>query len=469
MTMGRVPLWTLAISGIAVFMTVLDNLVVTNALPAIRADLDASLEQLEWMVNAYTLTFAVLLLTAAAAGDRFGRKRMFVIGLGLFTAASAAAALAPSAEALVVARAIQGIGGAIVVPLSLTILSEAVGREKRAMALGVWSGISGLAVAAGPVLGGAVVDGIAWEWIFWLNVPFGLIALPLSIRYLRESHGPDKALDLRGAALAVGGIFGIVWGLVNGNADGWTSAGVLGAVGAGLVLTAAFIAWQLRSRAPMMPLRLFRDRTLAAANAASMFLYFGLFGAVFLMSQFFQTTQGASPLESGLQVLPWTAVPIFSAPLGSYLAERIGGAPVVAVGTALMGASLALFASVAEPGTGYASFVLPLVVGGIGGGLFWGPISHIVLSSVRREDEGKASGANNALRELGGVLGIAVLAAVFAQKGGLETPQAFVDGMNPALWIGAAVVGAGAVAALAIKHGGGTKATAVAAVPVRAR
>jgi EmrB/QacA subfamily drug resistance transporter len=452
MKLDRTLIWTFVISGIAVFMTVLDNLVVTTALPSIRADFGASLGDLEWTVNAYTLTFAVLLLTAAAAGDRFGRKRVFLAGLGVFTAASAAAALATSAETLIIARAVQGIGGAIVVPLSLTILAEAAGRERRALALGLWSAIAGLAVAAGPVVGGAVVEGISWEWVFWLNIPFGLLALPIAARYLRDSRGPDRALDLRGAALATAGLFGLVWGLVSGNSDGWTSPTVLAALGGGIAFTIAFFAWQLRSPAPMVPLRLFRDRTFAAANAASALLYFGLFGAVFFLSQYFQTAQGASPLEAGLQILPWTAVPMFSAAIGSVLAEKIGGAPVVSTGLALMGSSLAIFASVAEVGTSYTTFILPLVLGGIGAGLFYGPIANIVLSAVRVEEEGKASGVNNGLRELGGVFGVAVMAAVFAHRGGFESPEVFVDGLRPALWIGAAAVLAGAVAAVAIRH-----------------
>src|SRR5215218_1781079 len=238
-------LWTFVITSLALFMVVLDNLVVSTALPVIRTDLGASLEELEWTVNAYTLTFAVFLLTGAALGDRFGRRRVFVAGLTLFTGASAAAALAPSMDALIVARAIQGIGGAIVTPLTLTILSGAFPKEKRGMALGAWSGIAGLAVAMGPLVGGAVVDGISWQWIFWLNVPIGIVVAPLAFIRLRETHGPDKALDLPGLALASAGLFGIVWGLVNGNADGWTSAGIVSSLVAGVVLLAAFVGWEL--------------------------------------------------------------------------------------------------------------------------------------------------------------------------------------------------------------------------------
>jgi EmrB/QacA subfamily drug resistance transporter len=449
MTNQARTIWTFAITSVALFMVVLDNLVVSTAIPVIRVDLDASIEQLEWTVNAYTLTFAVLLLTGAALGDRFGRRRMFLIGLAIFTGASAAAALAPSIEALIAARAVQGVGGAIVTPLSLTILSDAFPAERRGLAIGAWSGIAGLAVAAGPLVGGAVVEGISWQWIFWLNVPVGLVLLPLGLR-LRESHGPDRALDLPGLALASGGLLGIVWGLVNGNADGWTSASIVFALTAGVALLAAFVLWELRAREPMLPLRFFRNRAFAAANGASLLMYFGMFGSIFLLTQFFQTAQGYSPLESGLRVLPWTAMPMVVAPLAGALSDRIGGRPLMAGGLALQAIGLAWIAMVSEPDVGYSSLVLPFILSGTGMAMFFAPVANVVLSSVSPAEEGKASGANNAIREVGGVLGVAVLASIFARYGDFTPPEAFNDGLVPATWIGAAVVAAGALIALAI-------------------
>src|SRR5438093_935790 len=278
-------LWAFAITSIALFMTTLDNLVVTTALPVIRHDLHASLQGLEWTVNAYTLTFAVLLITGAALGDRFGRRRLFVIGLAIFTAASAAAALAPSAEFLIAARAVQGIGGAIVTPLTLTILSAAVPANRRGLALGAWGGIGGLAVAMGPLVGGAVVSGISWHWIFWLNVPIGLVLAPLALRQLQESRAVDSSLDLRGLALVSSGLLGIVWALVRGNEQGWASAGIVGPLVGGLALLAAFVWWELRAPSPMLPMEFFRNRTFTLTNIASLLMFFGMFGSIFLLSQ----------------------------------------------------------------------------------------------------------------------------------------------------------------------------------------
>jgi EmrB/QacA subfamily drug resistance transporter len=450
MTARAKTLWTFAITSVALFMVTLDNLVVTTALPVIRKDLDASLSGLEWTVNAYTLTFAVLLLTGAALGDRFGRRLMFSVGLGIFTAASAAAALAPSIGALDAARAVQGFGAAIVLPLTLTILSAAVPKERRGLALGFWGGISGLAVAFGPVVGGAVVDGISWHWIFWLNVPIGLVLIPLALWRLTESHGPGGRLDLPGVALASAGLFGIVWGLVRGNSVGWGSPEIVAAIGLGALLTVAFVAWELRARAPMLPMRFFRNRTFAFANVSSLFMFFGMFGSIFFLSQFFQTVQGYSPLSSGLRILPWTAMPMIVAPIAGALSDRVGGQKLMGVGLTLQAIGLGWIAHVSTPTTPYAELVGPFIISGIGMALFFAPVANVVLSAVRPVEEGQASGANNAIRELGGVFGVAVLAAVFAHVGGYQTAESFTHGMNVAVWIGAAVVLAGAVAAFLI-------------------
>jgi EmrB/QacA subfamily drug resistance transporter len=443
-------IWTFAITSVALFMTTLDNLVVTTALPVIHRDLHASLSGLEWTVNAYTLTFAVFLITGAALGDRFGRRRMFVVGLAIFTAGSAAAALAPSIEVLIAARAVQGFGGAIVLPLTLTILSAAVPAERRGLALGAWGGISGLAVAIGPLVGGAVVQGISWQWIFWLNVPIGLALIPLARLRLQESRGPNDSLDLPGVGLASVGLLGIVWGLVRGNQVGWGSPEIVFALLGGAVVLALFVLWELRTDQPMLPLRFFSNRTFTAANVASLLMFFGMFGSIFLLAQFFQTVQGYSPLQAGLRILPWTAMPIFVAPIAGALSDRIGGRPLMVTGLGLQATGLAWIAVVSTPTVAYSALVVPFILSGVGMALYFAPVANVVLSSVRPEEEGQASGANNAIRELGGVFGVAVLASVFAHVGGYGTGQSFVDGLTPALYVGAAVVAAGAVAALGI-------------------
>jgi len=448
--MNRHARWTLAIVSLALFMTTLDNLVVSTALPSIRRSLGATVESLEWTVNAYTLTFAVLLLTGAALGDRFGRRRMFMVGLSIFTGASALAALSPSVGALVAARAVQGAGAALVLPLTLTLLSEAVAPERRGLALGIWSGVSGLGVALGPLVGGAVVQGISWHWIFWINVPVGLVLLPLATRRLRESHGPDRRLDIPGLGLAGLGLLGLVFGIVRGHAEGWTSAPIAASLGAGGLLLAAFVAWEHRAPAPMLPLRFFRSRAFAATNAVSLAMFFGVFGSIFFLAQYFQVAQGYSPLQAGLRTLPWTGMPMLVAPLAGILSDRIGSRPLMTAGLALQALAVGWLAAVSEPGTAYGALVLPLALGGTGMALVFAPAANAVLGSVRPEEAGKASGATNAIRELGGVLGVAVLASVFSGHGSYAGPQPFVDGMTAAIPVGAAVLAAGALAALLV-------------------
>src|SRR5256714_1035977 len=445
-------IWTFAITSAAVFMATLDNLVVTTALPVIRKDLHASIESLEWTVNGSPLPFAVLLLPGAALGDRFGRRRMLAVGLLVFPVPSAAAALAPSAGALIAARAAQGVGGAIITPLTLTILSAGVPANRRGAFIGAWSGIAGLAVAFGPLVGGAVVSGISWHWIFWLNVPIGVALIPLALTRLNESYGPSNKLDLPGVALASGGLFGIVWGLVRGNTAGWSSPQIVGALTGGAVVLALFVLWELRAEAPMLPMRFFRNRVFTLANVASLLMFFGMFGSIFLLSQFFQTVQGYSPLGSGLRILPWTIMPMFVAPVAGALSDRIGGARLMGIGLTLQAAGLGSLAAISAPTTPYWHLVVPFMVSGVGMAMFWAPVANVVLEAVRKEEEGQASGAQNAIRELGGVFGVAVLASVWSNYGSYRTGASFVHGMTPAIWIGAAIVLVGALAAFAIPH-----------------
>jgi EmrB/QacA subfamily drug resistance transporter len=459
----RSAAWAVVITSLALFMATLDNLVVTTALPVIRQHLHAGLSGLEWTVNAYTLTFAVLLLTGAALGDRFGRRRMFVTGLAVFTAASAAAAVSPSIGWLVAARAVQGAGGALVMPLSLTLLSAAVGPERRNQALGVWGAIGGMAVAAGPLVGGAVTSGWSWQTIFWINVPVGVALLGLSRWRLRESHGPSQPLDLPGLGLVTTGLLGIVLGLVRADTHGWTSAGVVTSFALGALGLAAFVWWELRSANPMLPLRLFRRRAFTAVNLAALFMSFGMFGSIFFLSQFLQVVQHYSPFGAGLRVLPWTGMPMLVAPVAAALTQRLGGRPVLVVGLTLQATGLALLAVLTNATVAYSAVVGAFVLSGVGMALFFVPLASVVLSSVRPDQEGVASGANAAFRELGGVLGIASLGAVFAARGSYLSGTAYVSGLLPAVWVGAAVVGLGVVAALALPR---TRRVSDAAVPV---
>jgi EmrB/QacA subfamily drug resistance transporter len=447
---GRSAVWAVIITGMALFMASLDNLVVSTALPVIRVHLHTGLSGLEWTVNAYTLTFAVLLLSAAAIGERLGRRRVFVAGIALFTAASAAAALAPSIGILVAARAVQGAGGAMIMPLSLTLLSQAVRPERRAAALGAWGAIGGLAVAIGPLVGGAVTTGWSWQYIFWLNVPIGVALVPLARWKLSESRNRAASFDLRGVLLVSLGLFGVVYGLVQGNSHGWTSTGVMSSFALGLVGLAAFVWWELRTPEPMLPLRLFANRAFAAVNVTAMLFSFGMFGAIFFLSQFLQTVQGYSPLSAGLRVLPWTGVMMLLAPLVGALINRWGAKPLVVAGLMLQAAGLLWLGLLINAGTPYVDMITPFVVAGVGMTLFFVPLASLVLGSVPTALEGVASGTNSAFRELGGVLGIAVLGAVFSSSGGYTSGQAFVHGFTPAIEVGAAAVFLGMLTALAI-------------------
>ncbi|MEO5878104.1 MAG: DHA2 family efflux MFS transporter permease subunit, partial [Streptosporangiaceae bacterium] len=425
----------------------LDNLVVTTALPSIREDLGGGLSDLEWTVGAYTLTFAVLLLFGSALGDRFGRRPLFLVGIVIFTGASAAAAMSSGIELLIAARAVQGVGAAIMMPLTLTLLTAATPPNRRGMVFGIWGAVNGLAVAAGPLIGGGLTEHVSWHWIFWVNVPVGLVLLPLARFRLADSRNPDARLDLPGTLLASAGLFGIVYGLIRGNVDGWTSGYVLTGLAGGAILLTAFIAFELRTTHPMLPMRLFRSRAFSAINAASLLMFLGMFGSIFLLSQFMQGVLGYSPTEAGLRMLPWTGMPMIVAPIAGIMSDRIGGRPVVTLGLTLQAIGLGWFALIVSPDVSYLAQLPALIISGTGMAMYFAPSANLVMSSVKPSEQGIASGTNNALRELGGAFGIAILASVFASQGGYETPQIFVDGLVPALWVGSAAVAVAAIAA----------------------
>jgi EmrB/QacA subfamily drug resistance transporter len=450
MTSRTMTKWVVVLTAIGSLMAALDTLVVSTALNRIRLDLGASVGQLEWTVNAYNLSFAVLLITGAALGDRYGRRNLYAAGLGLFAAASALAALAPNVGVLIAARAVQGAGSALIMPLGLALLSAAFPAEKRGAALGIFSAITGIAVASGPLVGGAVVEGIDWQWIFWINVPIGLAAIPFVLTKLRESHGPETALDLRGLTLITLGALATVWGLVRGNQVGWDSVEVVGALVTGVVMTIAFVAWERRAREPMLSLELFRSRAFSAGNAAIFLTFASLFGAVFFYAQLLQTGLGYSPLEAGLRLIPWTATFITVAPIAGALADKIGERPLMVTGLSLQALGMAWLALIANADMSYTQLLGPFIVGGVGVSMAIPAAQNSVVASVPDLAIGKAAGANSMMRELGGVFGVAVVVAVFAAAGGYASPSAFVDGFGPAIGVTAALSAIGAVAGLAL-------------------
>jgi EmrB/QacA subfamily drug resistance transporter len=444
--------WVLALTSVAAMMVSLDIQVVATALPVIRMHLHASLASLEWTVNAYTLSFAVLLLTASALGERLGRRRMLVVGVSLFTLASAACALAPDAGALIAARAVQGAGAALMLPLAMAMVTAAFPPERRAWAIGIFTGVTGIAVFAGPVLGGAVAQGLAWQWIFWVNMPVGVVLVPLILARLpgRGGEGATAApgLDVAGLVLGTAAAFGLVWALIRAGSVGWGSPEIVTTLVAGVLLAVAFVGWELRAAEPMMPVRLFASRPVAAGNAAGFAIFATMIGLVFFMAQFLETGLGYSPLDAGLRLLPGWATPTVIAPLSGALIARLGVRPLVTGGMVMNAAGLAWIALIARTGLPYWQLVAPLILAGTGVSLAMPAGASAVMRSVPAPMIGKAAGTYNTLRQLGGVFGLAICAAVFASRGGYGSPATFVAGFKPALGTCAGLAAAAAVAGL---------------------
>jgi EmrB/QacA subfamily drug resistance transporter len=444
-------IWTLALTSVAFFMVALDSLVVVTALPALHRELGGSISTLEWTVNAFTLTYAAGIITAAALGDRLGRRLVFVIGLAVFTLASIACAVAPSAAILIAARAVQGLGAAMVMPLSLTILTTAFPPERRATIVGIWGGIGGLAVASGPLIGGAITQGLSWHWIFWVNGPIGVVAILLTLVRLPESKGPRTRLDLVAAGLVGGGAIAIVWGLIRAGDEGWTSTGAVVTIMVGLMLVAAFVIWEVRAADPMLPMHLFRSQSFSAGNATAFLMAGTIFSAAFLIAQYMQFGLGYSPFDSGLRVLPWTATPLFVAPLAGILSQRIGPRPVLALGMLLQALGLGSFALMATSGAPYGQLVAPLIVAGIGISMALPVAPTVVVSAVQPHEMGKASGVNSTVQRFGSAFAIAVAAAVFAANGHIGSPAAFATGFRPAMIVVATLSLLGAITALGVE------------------
>ena len=440
--------WVLGLASLASFMMSLDSLVVTTALSTIRHDLTASIEALEWTVNAYNLTFAVLLLTGAALGDRFGRRRIFLVGLAVFTIASVACALSPTIGILITFRALQGAGAAMVLPLSLTLISAMFPPRQRGKAMGLYLGLTGLATFSGPFIGGAISEGLAWQWIFWLNLPIGVLAILLTARRVDESVGPNNRFDLGGVVLVTVGAFGIVWGLVRGNAAGWSSAEVLGALVVGVALVIAFVFWEQRMTTPMLPMRFFRLRAFATANPANFLVFASLYGTMFFLAQYFQTVQGEGPLGAGLRLMPWTATLMVCAPIAGRLADKVGERKFVVGGLLLQSLAMGWIAVVADADASYLEILPALVIGSAGLTMAMPAAQKAVVGAVRPHEIGQASGAFMMLRIFGGVFGVAVTVAVFASVGGYASAEEFSAGFAAAMGAAAAFAFVGMLVAL---------------------
>jgi EmrB/QacA subfamily drug resistance transporter len=438
--------WVLGLTSTAYFMVVLDSVVVITALPRMQRDLDVGLGSLQWTLTAYNIAFAAGIITAAALGDRFGRRRLFNLGLALFTVASAACALAPNASELVAARTVQGLAGAVILPLSLTVLTTAFPAERRGMIIGVYGGLAGLAVAIGPIVAGAVIKGIDWHWIFWINVPIGAVALPLALRLLPESHGVPEPLDLPGVALVSGGVVAIVWALVRANQSGWASAEIVSTLVTGAVLLVAFVAWEARANDPMVPLRLFGSPAFAVGNLTTFLMTGAIFAGGFIVTQEFQFARGFSALSTGVRLLPFFATPMFISPIAGAVADRIGPRKVMATGLFMLTAGFVWVSVRGSLSTSWVELMLALLVAGIGISMALPTVPTAVLNAVAPDELGKASGINYMAQRFGAVFGIAIATSVFATYGNLGNPASVTDGFRPAL---AACAVFGLLAALA--------------------
>jgi EmrB/QacA subfamily drug resistance transporter len=433
-------------------MVTLDALVVVTALPSIHKSFGGGIGTLQWTVSAYTIAFGAGILTAAALGDRLGRRKVYVVGLALFTTASAACALAPDVTMLIALRAIQGIGAAIVMPLSLTILTAAFPPEKRGAVVGIWGGIAGLAVASGPLIGGGITTALNWHWIFWVNVPIGIAATIGAAAFLPESYGPRSRLDVPALVLVSAGVGVLIWGLVQGGQDGWgTTQNLVGLIG-GAALLGSFVWWEARAPEPMIPLGLFRRVSFTSAVTTQFFMAAAIFSAAFLTSQYFQFALGDSPLDTGLKFLPWTATPLVVAPIAGALSDRLGPRVLIVPGLLLQGIGFTWMVHLATTSSDYGSFVVPFIVAGVGISMALPCVTAGGLNAVPQELLGKAAGTLNTMQQFGVVFGVAVVTAVFNAHGSLANPASVTSGYRAALAVSAGASVLGALVAVGIRR-----------------
>jgi EmrB/QacA subfamily drug resistance transporter len=426
--------WVLGLTSTGYFMVILDSVVVITALPRMQRDLHVSLSSLQWTLNAYGIAFAAGIITAAALGDRLGRRKVFTSGLALFTVASVACALAPNASELIAARTVQGLGGAIVLPLSLTILTTAFPAERRGMIVGIYGGLAGLAVAMGPIVGGAVTQGIDWHWIFWINVPIGVIAVLFGLRLLPESYGAPERLDLMGVGLVTAGVVSLVWALTRASNVGWSSAEVVGTLVAGAVLLVAFVRWESSVSEPMVPLGMFSVRDFAIGNLTTFLMSGAIFAAGLLVTEEFQLARHYSPVGTGVRLLPFFATPMFVSPIAGALSDRVGRRPIMVVGLSMLTAGFVWVAWRGSLATSWIELVIALLIAGVGISMALPTVPTAVLSAVAPHEMGKASGINYMAQRFGAVFAIAIGSAVFSANGHLGSPASVTAGFRPALW-----------------------------------
>jgi EmrB/QacA subfamily drug resistance transporter len=451
-TSSTKPGTTVLLTAVAYFMVTLDTLVVVTALPSIHRSFGGGLATLQWTVSAYTIAFGAGILTAAALGDRLGRRRVYVVGLALFTTASAACALAPDASVLIAFRAMQGIGAAIVMPLSLTILTSAFPIERRGAVVGIWGGIAGVAVAAGPLIGGGITQALSWHWIFWVNVPIGVVATVGAALRLPESYGPRARLDVPALVLVSTGIAILIWGVVQGGQDGWGTSQNLSGLLVGAALLAAFVWWEGRASEPMIPLDLFTRISFGSAVMTQFLMAAAIFSAAFLTSQYFQFARGESPLGTGLRFLPWTATPLVIAPIAGTLSDRLGARALIVPGLVMQALGFGWMVHLATTSAPYPAFVAPFLIAGVGISMALPSVTAGGLNAVPPDLLGKAAGTLNTMQQFGAVFGVAVVTAVFNAHGSLATSATVTSGYRAALAVSAGASMLGALVALGIRR-----------------
>jgi EmrB/QacA subfamily drug resistance transporter len=447
--------WTLGAVAFGLFMIMLDNTIVNVALPSIQRDLNIGISELEWVFNGYALTFGVLMLTGGKLADLLGRRRIFIVGLVIFTLASLACGLASSAGMLIGARVVQGAGSALMNPATLSIIAATFPPRQRGMAIGIWAGVSAMALAIGPLVGGLITQHWSWNWIFFINVPIGILAIVVARLVIDESRdtSAEQRLDLPGLLTSAGALFALTYGLIEANTYGWTSARILSLFAVAIVGFAAFVLLEHRQRAPMLDLALFKNGTFAGANTVMLLVGLAMFGVFFYNSLFIQNVIGYSAVQTGASFLPMTVLIILVAPVAGKYSDRVGSRWLMGIGMVLLSASLFVFSRL-DASSDFWNILPGLLIGGFGMALVMTPTTAAAMGSVAVDKAGVGSAVLNSMRQVGGALGIAVMGAIVAasatgRPGTPEAVQGFVTGYQHALEVAAAIALAGAVLSVA--------------------